>query len=48
MTSAPRQQLSDEELRTLEAILAKLSGPGAELPPVLFRFITEIVATSVN
>lgn len=46
MTSAHKQQVSDEELRSLEAILAKLSGPGAELPPVLFRFVTEIVATS--
>ena len=30
----------------LEAILAKLSGSGAELPPALFRFVTEICATS--
>ncbi len=30
----------------LEAILVKVSGPGAELPPALFRFATEIVATS--
>lgn len=46
MTGGQKQQLSDEELRTLEAILAKLSGSGAELPPVLFRFVTEIVATA--
>ena len=46
MANESKQQLSDEELRTLEAILAKLSGCGAELPPVLFRFVTEIVATS--
>ena len=46
MKSAREQHLSDEELRTLESILAKLNGPGAELPPVLFRFLTEIAATS--
>ena len=46
MTSAPKQQLSAQELATLGAILAKLSGSGAELPPLLFRFVTEIVATS--
>ena len=46
MASAQGQQLSDDELQTLEAILAKLSGPGAELPPVLFRFVTEIAATA--
>ena len=42
----PKQHLSDEELAALEGILAKLSGPGAELPPVLFRFVTEIAATA--
>ena len=46
MTSAQQQRLSDGELCTLEAILAKLSGSGAELPPVLFRFVTEVAATS--
>ena len=46
MTITPKPLLSDEELGTLEGILAKLSGPGAELPPVLFRFVTEIAATS--
>ncbi len=46
MTSPRQQQLSDDELRTLDAILAKISGPGAELPPVLFRFVTEVAATS--
>jgi len=46
MSSAQKQRLSDEELRTLEGILAKLSGSSAELPPTLFRFVTEIVATS--
>jgi hypothetical protein len=47
MTSTHMPRLSDEELGTLENILAKLAGfAGAELPPVLFRFVTEIVATS--
>ncbi len=46
MTRTERQRLSDEELDTLEGILAKLDGPGAELPPLLFRFVTEVVATS--
>ena len=36
---------TEEELRTLEALLARLSGPGADLPPALFRFVTEVVAT---
>ncbi len=43
---APREQtLTDDELRTLEALLARLSGPGADLPWPLFRFITEVTAT---
>ena len=46
MTSVQNKRLSDGELCTLEAILAKISGSGAELPPVLFRFVTEIAATS--
>lgn len=37
--------LTAEELHTLEGLLAKLSGPGAELPWPLFRFITEVAAT---
>ncbi len=44
MTRKP--PLSEHELATLEAILAKLDGQGADLPPVLFRFVTEIAATS--
>jgi hypothetical protein len=41
MTSTHMPRLSDEELGTLENILAKLAGfAGAELPPVLFRFVT--------
>ena len=45
MTSSGDQKLTDEELRTLESILVKLSGPGADLPWPLFRFITEVTAT---
>lgn len=37
--------LTADELRVLEAILARLSGPGADLPLPLFRFVTEVVAT---
>ncbi len=45
MTSSDGQRLTSEELRTLEGILVKLTGPGAELPWPLFRFITEVTAT---
>ncbi len=45
MTSPGDHALTAEELQTLEAILARLSGPGADLPPPLFRFVTEVVAT---
>ncbi|MGI3775919.1 MAG: hypothetical protein ACRYGC_01375 [Janthinobacterium lividum] len=45
MTTPADPALSDDELRTLEAILARLSGPGALLPPPLFRFVTEVAAT---
>ena len=38
-------RLTGGELRTLEALLAKLSGHGADLPWPLFRFITEVAAT---
>ena len=34
--------LTDEELRTLEAILAKVSGRNGDLPGPLFRFVTEV------
>ncbi|WP_146201815.1 NUDIX hydrolase [Teichococcus aestuarii] len=43
---AGEQELSDEELRTLESLLARLSGRGASLPKPLFRFITEVSATA--
>ena len=47
MTSTHTPRLSDEECGMLETILTKLAGAvGAELPPVLFRFVTEVVATS--
>ena len=45
MTSSDDQRLTNEELQTLENILVKLSGPGADLPWPLFRFITEVTAT---
>ena len=32
MTSSDDQRLTNEELQTLENILVKLSGPGADLP----------------
>ena len=37
--------LSEAELRTLEGVLGRLAGSGAELPWPLFRFVTEVVAT---
>ncbi|MCI0757113.1 NUDIX hydrolase [Teichococcus vastitatis] len=40
------QALSDVELKTLETLLAKLSGWGASLPGPVFRFITEVSATA--
>ncbi len=40
-----RTPLTDEETRTLEGLLKKLSGPGADLPWPLFRFVTEVAAT---
>ena len=45
MTSSDDQRLTKEDLRTLESILVKLSGPGADLPWPLFRFITQVTAT---
>jgi ADP-ribose pyrophosphatase YjhB (NUDIX family) len=39
-------ELSADELKALERILAKLSGGGAELPWPLFRFITEVSPTA--
>ena len=45
MTTSRDQALTDEELRTLEGILAKLGGQGANLPWPLFRFMTEVMAT---
>lgn len=46
MTTGPDQTLTDDELRVLETLLARLSGPGADLPWPLFRFVTEVMATS--
>ncbi len=45
MTAPDAPALTDADLQTLEAILARLSGPGADLPPALFRFVTEVAAT---
>jgi colanic acid biosynthesis protein WcaH len=39
------QILTQDELRALESILSKLSGPGADLPQPLFRFLTELTST---
>ncbi|WP_237477501.1 hypothetical protein [Lichenibacterium dinghuense] len=39
------EALSAEELKTLEGLLARLDGRGAELPWPLFRFVNEVVAT---
>ncbi len=46
MTTSRDHGLTSEELRMLEGILTKLSGQGADLPPPLFRFMTEITATA--
>ncbi len=45
MTQSDRS-LTEDELRTLEGLLDRLDGPGAELPWPLFRFVTEVAATS--
>ena len=45
VTETGEPALTGEELRTLEAILARLSGRGADLPWPLFRFMTEVMAT---
>ncbi len=45
MSSPVPPALTDADLRTLESILARLSGPGALLPGPLFRFVTEVMAT---
>ena len=45
MTIADDKVLTPAEVATLERLLAKLAGPGAELPWPLFRFVNEVVAT---
>ena len=45
MPSQPDDALTQDELRTLEGLLAKLGGRGTNLPWPLFRFITEVAAT---
>jgi hypothetical protein len=46
MTADKKQALTDEEVRTLEALLGKVGGHGADLPWPLFRFVTEVTATT--
>lgn len=46
MTAQDDKALSAEEVQTLQGLLARLEGRGAELPWPLFRFITEVVATA--
>ncbi len=46
MPEQSQDALTESELRTLETLLAKLDGRGADLPWPLFRFITEVAATS--
>ena len=46
MTMADHEPLTEEDLRTLETLLARVSGRGGELPWPLFRFVTEVAATS--
>ncbi len=46
MTMADHPPLTEDDLRTLEALLARVSGRGAELPWPLFRFVTEVAATA--
>lgn len=41
-----RSALTAGEVAALEGLLAKLGGPGAELPWPLFRFVTEVAATA--
>ena len=46
MTTGGTPGMTDDELQTLEGMLAKLNGRGADLPPALFRFVTEVTATT--
>ena len=46
MPGQSHDTLTASELRTLEALLGKLGGRGAELPWPLFRFVTEVTATT--
>jgi colanic acid biosynthesis protein WcaH len=45
MTQPTDQAITDDELRLLEGLLAKLSGRSASLPAPVFRFVTEVSAT---
>ena len=44
MTETGGGALTSEELRTLEAIVSRLGGRGADLPLPLFRFVVELAA----
>ena len=46
MSNPADPTLTADEVATLETLLAKLAGPGAELPWPLFRFVNEVVATA--
>ena len=46
MTMTMTTPLTDAELATLETLLQRLAGPGATLPPPLFRFMTAVMATA--
>ena len=45
MTTEGHEELTSEELKTLEGLLRKLDGRGTDLPWPLFRFVTEVAAT---
>lgn len=46
MTEAPASPLTADEVAVLERLLAKVSGCSGDLPWPLFRFVTEVAATS--
>ncbi len=46
MASDDHEPLTEDDLRTLEALLTRVSGRGGDLPWPLFRFVTEVAATA--
>lgn len=46
MTEPAGPSLTPDEVATLERLLARVSGCGGDLPWPLFRFVTEVAATS--